>query len=180
MLKKKQEGKLTNKEMYDVLQGIKKLSNMKVSGKFAYALTKNKAMIEHEIKVLQDTFPETEDYIQYAKKSEAKRLELCEKFAEKENGKPKMILEMVEGQPKQKFDIAQDRMPKFNEELKVELAKIDKIHEKDIKRREEQLKEFNSLMDEPTNVEFFMVSNGLIPDNISPDELSYILPIIQD
>ena len=75
---------MKNKELQPLLQSIDAVGNL--SGvKFVYAIVKNKKLITAELETLQEAIKSSEKFLEYDKE----RIVICEKHADKENGKPK-------------------------------------------------------------------------------------------
>jgi len=77
---------MTNQDLQRLLSGINSCGNLK-GVKFSYALSKNRKMIMAELETLQEAIKPSEAFAEYDKK----RIELCEKFADQENGKAKLV-----------------------------------------------------------------------------------------
>jgi hypothetical protein len=137
--------------------------------KFANCIIKNSDLLGKESKTILDSRKIEDSYKEY----ETKRLELCEKFAEKEeNGKPKK-----KSINAQNFEYVIDST---NTEF---ISSIDKLREeyKDIlKLQDEHQLDFNKFLDEESTIELFKINIDNVDDAISVELFSAIKSFIID
>lgn len=142
-------------------EDIKKLSGIKLS----LLLLQNSDILENYIKTLQKTVEPTEKYNVY----EQKRVELCEKYAIKnEDGTPKT--KNVNGNIE--FDINQT--DEFNENMK----KLNDEFSETIKDHNKKINEYNSFMFEDADIALKQINSELLPDNVTYEILKILKPIL--
>ena len=153
---------MKNKELGPLLQRINACGNL--SGvKFAYALSKNKKLIMREIEMLNEVIKQSEEYAKFEKK----RVELCEKYAKKdEKGKPKI--------EKNEYLIANRK--KFEKELE----KLRADNKEPLDKREIQVKEFNELLENESSYVPFKIKLEDVPKEITASQLDGIKDLIND
>ena len=145
---------MLNRELPDILQAIYKCMDIK-GEKFAYALLKNKVLVENKLKSIYDIMKTSEEFNEYDKK----RVELAEKYAKKdEDGNPK--------NDGKKYDIDN------KEEFEKEVSKLKEENAELIKEQEEKNKLYELEMDKESDVEFHKVK--AIPKDISARELEAV------
>lgn len=145
-------------ELYNKMQGLRYHSDNK---KFSYALIKNIKNIENEINILNEIIKPTQDFLEFEKE----RITICRSHAIKdENDEP--ILNGDE------FQI--EDMNKFN--LDLEPLKIK--YRDSLTKRQKQIEKYNSLLDENIEIEFVKIGPDDLPDNITPNEIEDIYPIL--
>lgn len=149
---------MKNKELPVLLEELKKIN---LSGKIGYAVAKNRKLVEQELETLQETakvLPEFEAY-------EKARVALLEVHASKdETGKA--IIEnnayKIENQ----------------EEWEKAIKKLQETHKEAIEIRTKQIEDFNALMEEKTNIEFYPFTEDQIPDSATAQEVYTLLKLI--
>lgn len=152
---------MLNKELQPLLQAINACGNL--SGvKIAYSLNKNKKLITAELETLQEAIKPNEKFLEYDKK----RIETCKKYADRENGEPKM---------KDNNFIITDR-----KEFDKEIEKLNKDNKEILDEREKQGKEFNELLKKESTFAPYMVDYKELPESISVSQLSGIDILIND
>lgn len=123
--------------------------------KFFYAVSKNLTSIEPEVKAINESLKPSEEYSAY----EQKRIELCEKHANKDaSGQPKTIMNGTS------YDISGEDgniKPEFTAEweaLKVENKEV-------IEGREAQIKMYEKSLEEECEVKLHKIKLENIPDD---------------
>ena len=118
---------MKKKELFVLMSGINNVTDLK-GVKFAYAIAKNKNVLAKEIESLQKSIEGSKEFQEYDKQ----RVELAEKHAKKENGKPVSKNNEYVLEDSGKFNIAFD--------------KLKKEHQKVLDSRDKQMKEFDELL----------------------------------
>lgn len=156
---------MTKQEVLSLFNGLQAVSEFP-GAKWAYGVAKNLAILKPEIEALQKAYSASEEFMAY----ESQRLELAQKYSVKENGNPKTI----KTGGGEEYIIA-DR-DKFSQELK----KLQKKHKRAIEERQKQIGDFNEILKEEVEIDFYMISPDYIPEEITPAQLSAIMPIISE
>ena len=132
--------------------------------KFAYAVSRNLAILKPEMESLEKASTPSEAYLKF----DEERIKLVEKYAEKdEKGKPKQVPMAIN--PRQtEYVIEQDKQ----NELDTEFGKLKEEHKEAIEARETQVKEYNELLktDAP-KLEFHKITIADVPNNINGSQL---------
>lgn len=131
--------------------------------KFAYGITKNINKLKPEIEALDKALEPTKEFQEFDKK----RVELVKKHSRvDENGKP--ILKEDNN-----YDVVNMGLfEKEFEELKKENQEV-------WDARLAQIEEFNKLLDEEINIEFYKIKLENVPENISTAQMSIITELIE-
>ena len=154
---------MKNKELNDFMSVLNKYSNIK-GREFAYAVYKNKSIIEGEMKILdqlkRQPHPEFQNY-------ENERTILCIMHSEKdEAGNP-----LVENQ---RYKILKHE--DFNKEFEdLRLKYIDVIQDLESAERE-----FVDFMEKDSPVELYKIHFSDLPSDISGSEIAELNPMIKD
>lgn len=130
--------------------------------RFAYWVAKNKKMILNELKTIESANEPTEDY----KNFEKERIELCEKFANKdENWQAKII--------GKSYDIPE--LLEFN----IELKKLREKHKNALDEMQKKNEEYEKLLDQESDLELFTIRHEVIPECITAKQLDPIMAVIE-
>lgn len=153
---------MTKNELVSLYQNLNRVGNLK-GVKFAYAISRNIAIIKPEIESLEKSSAQTEDYEAFEKL----RIALVEKHAKKDkDGKPIIKENEYEVEDKEKMDI------EF-EALKTE-------HQKVWSARETQVKEYNELLKTESEVKLHKVALVDVPADITVQQMHGISAIISE
>ena len=146
-----------------ILELNKSLSELKLPGvKFAYAVARNIQALKPEVTALQEAIKQSPEYQAYEKA----RVDLATKHASKdEKGKPVIVGNEFAIEDQEAFD-------KAIEELKEK-------HKTTIEAREQQLKDFNELLEKDVDVTLFKVALEDVPQNITTNQMTSIFEIIE-
>ena len=152
--------KLKNRELF-LLKNALQIVGRHQGVKLAYAMAKNLKAIEAEIELLQQTLKPSKEILEYEKK----RIELCIKHAEVENGQPKMMNNNYVMTNRKAFD-------KEHEALKAP-------YQKKIEEQEKKVEEYNKFLDNKSNFEPYLISKDDLPNEITGAELTGIFSLIK-
>lgn len=157
-------------ELSDILSFYaKELKNLK-GAKFAYTVIKNIDIIEKEAKSLLESKNVSEKYSELEKK----RLELCEKHADKDD-KNEPIKKKFEGD-RFEYSISITKMDAFN-------ADINALFEENKEAIEEQKKydeDFKTLLNSESDIVLKKISIDDVPSDISVELFAAIKKFIKD
>ncbi len=129
--------------------------------KFNYAIAKNSDKIKSEVKALQKIIEMSKDY----KKFDDERIELVKKYSKKDDlGLPMVSDNQYILDNKEEFD--------------VEFELLKDKHKTSVEEREKQLEEYNEILNERIEIDFYKIKLELIPENISTSEMSVLFPLI--
>ncbi len=136
---------MTKGEARELLRGIPLLKELK-GFDFAVTMAENKELLLSEQKPIDEGVKMTDKYAEY----EEKRLEICKKYAKKdEKGKPVIDDNGI-------YDI-EDHGP-FN----MAVADLQEGYIEEIRYREDQLKDFEAMLKMPSDVEIKTVDKSSI------------------
>lgn len=175
-LKRKQtmSEKLTNQDVLNLNQALNTVGNL--SGvKFAYAVNKNKTLIEVEVEALKEAQKQSDKFQEFTKK----RLELCNRLGDKdEKGNPKMKPTMIDGiiiKGSQDFVIEANKV-EFDKEL--EALRVE--YKESIDEREAQIKKFNEMLTEESTFTPHKIKLSDVPANITVDQMKSLINLIEE
>ena len=151
---------MTNKKLLQIGERLKITANLK-GIKLAYAVAKNAEKIDREIKVLNKILEPSEAYLVYAKELKELQNEYCRKDA---SGNP--VIE--------KDQYVMNDMAAFKSDYDALKTK----HTLVLAEREQQIDEYNQLMDEESDIELHHVSIDNIPEDITPEQMEAIMPFL--
>lgn len=131
--------------LWQTLNAIPSVESFQVG----YAFARTKRFIKDEVEAMQEAIRPPADFLEY----DRKRIELCEKLAQKDANDNSVIVggEYV-------FDSPQ----KFQKEL----SKLTKEYQEVIDKRGEQIAVFNKAMLGPAESQVFMIKASKMPDSL--------------
>ncbi len=155
-------------------QGIQKVGDLFGDNvRFSYAIAKNDKLIASECEAINKTIQFTPEFAEY----DAKRVELAKKFAKKnEKGEA-----LEKNNQFVMFDV-NDPVEKQQEDLKLWEEAFDglkKEYSEVLKKRDEQVAEYNKLLDGETDVKLYMINENDLPRTITPVQLAGIISIVE-
>ncbi len=156
---------LTNQKLVDLYNGLMNVGNLG-GAKFSYAISRNLEKLSSGKEAVKAAFMMRPDYIEYEKA----RLELAEKHSVKKDGK--IQTEKVDGA--ERYILKDEKV--FAKELEVLKEKYKKV----IEGRETQLKEFADLLKDEVEIDLYKIPPSYLPKDITPNQTSAILAIIDD
>jgi len=149
-------------------QNIERLKALK-GAKFTYGILKNIELLEKEVKSLVEVSKPAEAFLSYDKD----RVDLCVKFCKKdENGE---LLKKDSGNGQAEYDIDIN-----SEEWKDAITKLKETHSQALSDRDEQMKQYNELLDSELSIELNLISLNDVPNDISLDLMKIIKPFIKE
>lgn len=139
--------------------------------KFTYGILKNIDLLEKEIKFVSETAKPSEEFLAYDKA----RVALCEQYAKKD---AEGNLEKKETHPgSNQFEYDIDTTSKeWNDAIDALKAQYNTI----IESRDEQVKDYNLLIDSQNDLEFYLIKLDDVPNDISLDLMKLIKPFIKE
>lgn len=147
---------MKKKDLMDIIKSLIEVSDLK-GVKFAYTLIKNKKKIEEEIKNLEGSVKPSEEFEAFEKK----RIAMCEEFSEKDqDGKAVIEDNKYKILDKKKFEIAFTTLKDENEAI--------------ISQREGQINEYNSLLEEDTEIVFDKIGISDLPEDITAAQIDAV------
>jgi len=147
-------------KLTQAFNNVKDLSGIK----FAYAITKNKRKIQQELDTLKEIFKPIAEYDKY----EQDRVKLCNELCDKDENNNPVI--------KNNQFVGLEKNEDFNKKVKI----LQETYKSAIEERENQIKEYNTLMSEEVEIELHKVKLVDVPQNISSKQLESIFVIIDE
>lgn len=146
-----------------VLDYIKKPENNKdITFKFAYTLTKNKQLLEPEIKTTNESIEISglQEDINKLTEYDQKRIDLNLDYCNREsNGQPSVQFNPITNE--QFYVIPKEKRKEFEKKLK----NLQQEYKEVLDKKEEVDKKFNEIMNEKVKVNIFQVSIDQVPNN---------------
>lgn len=141
----------------------KELRNLK-GAKFSYGIIKNTNILQKECKDIVAVVTTTDEYKAY----DTKRLELCEKFARRDD-KGEIV------KINQKENGTYDYDININDPLWIEAIETLKTENKSvIEEQDKKIDEYNAFLDAESAVEFHKIDINDVPDDINVELMSII------
>lgn len=166
---------LKNKDLYKIYQGIIAVNDAKGKcegniSKFRYAISKNKAKIESEIKHLESDLSKDEKFFEFMKTKDA----LLQKYATKdENGQ---FVKIPSGPNAFEYDIAEDKKEEMQKELDTFIADSKEI----LDERDAKIKRHAEILEEDSTVNLHLINIEDIPDDVYQDKMDLIIQLVKD
>jgi len=155
----------------DALSGLGvAIERLNVKGaKFSYALVKNKGKIDKELKIIQEVVDK--ETSKEEKEFDKARVELVKSNSNKDKkGEAKLKANPMTG--RQEYDVKD--MDKFNKEFE----KLQKEHSKAIELIEKRKTDLDKLLAEEIEIDFHLIKEENIPEEITPQQLSTIAVLL--
>ena len=152
---------MTKLDLVNLFQSLHQVKELK-GIKFAYSVIKNINIIKSEIEALQKASESSLGFIEYEKK----RMELAKKFAKKDKGEP-----VIEGD---RYILEDEK--KFGKEWE----KLKKEYEEEVGKREWQIKQYNDLLMEDSDIKLHKIKMADVPQDISVKLLEGIFAVIEE
>jgi len=150
-------------KLFGLLNAIESVKTIK-DVKFAYALVKNKKRIKEEIELLKEATKVSDKLQEYEKK----RIMLCKQYCEKDDNKKPII--------KNNSYCGLDNNKNFNEEIK----KLREEYKEELDNREKQIEDYNKLLEEKVEIDFYKISLKNIPQDISAEQLEPLMILVNE
>ena len=148
-------------QLYGALNTLGQLQGVK----FAYAVSRNLAILKPEIEALEKASSPTPEFMEMDKE----RIKLVEEHAEKdEQGKPK--------KKGNEYVIPEDKKEDF--ENAFEAFKLE--HKELFDAREKQIEEYNALLQTESEVKLHKVNLADVPEKISVQQMHSISSFVED
>ena len=159
---------ITKGEALVLFKNLNQLGNL--SGvKFTYAVARNINLLKTELESLEKSMELPENF----KKFDSERIELVEKYAEKdENGKPKK--EKTENGSEQY--VMGENEKKFEKEFNTLKTK----HKEAVSLREKQFEEYTKLLTTDSEVQLYKIKLDDIPKEITARQMAGIYAIVEE
>jgi len=152
---------MKNSELFGLYEWLEAVSHIWWV-RFAYWVAKNKKIILNELKTIESANELTEDY----KNFEKERIELCEKFADKdENWKAKIV--------GKSYDIPD--IDGFN----LELKKLREKYQSALEEMQKNNEEYEALLEQESELKLFTIKHEIIPEVITAKQLDPIMAVIE-
>ena len=156
---------LTKKQVVELYQALLSVGDLK-GARFSYVIAKNTLTIEPEIKAIQKAYTPSKEFTEY----DNKRKKLAESHAIKINGQAqKEIQNGVEV-----YKMIDE--PAFLKELKILQAEYELV----IKKREEELKQADLILEEKIEINLVKLKANEIPEDIQAKQMTNLFVIIED
>ena len=156
---------MTKKEALNLYNGLQGVSDLP-GAKWAYGIAKNVEKLRTEIEALQKAFTPSKEFSEY----NDKRIELAQKYAIKEDGKPRTV----------KIGNTEEYLIGDKDKFNKELSKLQKEYKKNLDDRKKQVDDFNEILEEKVEIDLYMINPDYIPEGITPAQMSAIMPIISE
>lgn len=160
--------KTTRKNLYEMYAGLMKCSDVP-GEKFAYAVLKNRNIIDSEIRSHESKFDEKKDFLAF--QSEMK--EVVKSHAKKNALGEYETQDSFEGGKIEKKYVIKDQ-----EKLDKDLVELRKKYDKAIKAREKQMADFQGSMEDEVEIEIHNIKKGDVPSNITANQLEGITVLV--
>lgn len=160
--------KITREKLYELYSGISKCLDIP-GEKFAYAILKNKKMVDSAIRSHEDSYQEKQDFLDFQKEMK----ELVRSHAKKNELGEYEVKDAIEGGRIVKQYVVEDQ-----ELLDKEAVELKKKHAKAIKSREKQMKDFQKSLGEEIYIEIHKIKKSEVPTTITANQLEGIMDLI--
>ena len=160
---------MKNVDLYRLKNGFQAIPN-KQGIEFSYAVIKNLRLIDEEIKVIDEMFKPTDDYV---KKFKPEVDKLVVKHSEKDDtGSPKLV--------KNQFDqLVYDIKPNNQKKLDEDVVKLEKKFPEIAKKRKQQLEEKEKFLQKENKIKLFKIDKKYLPSDITPMQLGAIFEMVK-
>lgn len=154
-------------EIVNLYNGLNSVGNL-VGVIFGYAVNKNLAILKPEIEALQKALTPSEKFLEY----DVKRVDIVKKYAKKDE-KGEFVLLEVGG--KKSYDVAGQE-----DTVENEVKPLKEEYKAAIEDNEKQMIEYNTLLEQESNVELYKVKLENVPKDITAAQMTAIFPIVEE
>jgi hypothetical protein len=152
---------MKNNDILNLYDGLSKINLKGV--KFSYGVAKNIALLKTEVESLSKAQESSKEFVEY----DNARIELAKKHAKKDDkGEP-----VVE-----KNSYVIENQEAFDKEFET----LKKTHKKALDERENQIKDFNDLLEKETDIQFHKIKLEDVPEDISTEQMTTIYDLIEE
>lgn len=163
--------KLKRRKLLALGTAIAAVDSLRGEG-FTYAMAKNGKRIAEELEFVAKNLKSSTRFQEY----DNKRIELCKKYAEKDDrGKPRMVPQ-VGGQRGAMEFVGVDSNPEFNSEIE----KLKKEYQGELDEREKHIKAYEADLDKEIDFEVYKVKLCNVPKEITVGQLRGIIDLVED
>lgn len=156
---------MKNKELFILKKGLDEICNLNLIGaKFCYCISKNKRLLEQEIKDINNSYPSSEEFKQYDKE----RIEICNKYGKKDE-KGEFI-----------FTTNGSYVIENKEEFDKEIELLNNKNKTIIDERQKQIDNLNDFLEEESSFKPFLINIEEVPNNINSNQFDKIFYIIEE
>lgn len=163
---------MINQELLLLAQGLAnnltQLKSLK-GAKFTYGITKNMDLIQKEMDLINDIIKPSDEL----KKYDDARVKICEEFAKKDENGEFIKLEIAPGSGQYQYDIDEE-----SQEWIDALGKIKNEYSSILQERDEQINEYNKLLNTEITIDFYKIKLDDVPTDISLELMQIIKPFI--
>jgi len=157
---------MNKQESVVLFQNLQKLANLK-GVKFAYAVSRNSALLKEEIEALEKAISPSKEFME----ADEKRASLAKECAKKdEKGEPMTITENGVS----KYVMEDEKA--FEEKFKVLKEENKELWE----ARENQIKEYNELLKTESTVKLHKITLSDVPTDITVGQMAGIQELIEE
>ena len=154
---------MKNRDLYELHDGLMAVSNLPWA-RFAYGVSKNKRMLVDYITDFQAPFLPSEEYKAY----DAKRVELCEKHA-------------IRNDDAEKTAKVEDGLYVFKDSVKAkkDLDALVKENKEIVDAQKAKVEAFQKVREEESTFEPFIIKQETLPESITSEQLSRIFFVVE-
>ncbi len=152
---------MKNKDVMSLYKSLVELSGLK-GVKLAYAVARNKVILQNEFEGLVASQKESQEFLDF----EDERVELAKKYSKKN----------ADSEPETKIvNKTREYILEDKEAFKKALAELKEKYKKTLDERDQQIKDFEALLEEESKITLHKVSMADIPQDITVDQMDVIL-----
>jgi phenylalanyl-tRNA synthetase alpha subunit len=153
-------------QMYSNIKDNVEIKNLK-GIKLSLLLLDNIDILENFVKKIQTSMQEDDAYKEY----ESKRIEICEKYADKDENN-NTIMKEINGIKEYSLDTT-------NKKFNTEINTLKKTFNTVIDERNKQIVEYNNFLQEDTELIFKKIPINLLPEDISFNIVTILKPLLE-
>ena len=154
---------MKNEDLVNIYYVLMNIGSLACTGKTAYVISKNIALIKPIIKLITQENQPGRDFLEY----DGKRIELCKKYAQKKDDGEFVVRQgqYIIGDQKS-FD--------------KEMEKLRKKYDTAIKIRNDQEKKVKNILEGETEINLRLIPCDELPNGITPQQVDVLSDIIDE
>ena len=152
-------------DLFNLMKVFDEIKEMPSNPKFAYAVAKNRKMVDDEVQLVRDAIKPNDDMSAY----DTKRIELCREYAQLDDDSNPVI-------HNSNFVIDPERLQEFNEKIEA----LREEHRETLDAHKERLIEADKLLKEECDVDFHRVSIDVFPDGLTQEQYEMFMVFSMD
>lgn len=152
-------------DLFNLMKVFDEIKDTASNPKFAYAVAKNKKLVESEVELIRDAIKPDETMTEY----DTKRISICRDYAKLDDDNNPVV-------HNSNFVIDEERVKDFNEKIEG----LREEYSSTLESHKERLIEADQLLKEEIDIEFHKLSIESFPEGLTQDQYEQLMVFAMD